>query len=54
MKILVGIIFLHLLTIVISKSGSKETTPYFSVLLISLLTTGYVLVMLFLMEEPEP
>lgn len=54
MKILFGIIFLHLLVILISRTTKKEKTPYFTALLISLITTGYVLVMLFTMEMPEP
>lgn len=54
MKILFGIIALHLLTIVISKTGAKEKTPYLTVLIISLIITGYVMVMLFALEEPEP
>lgn len=53
MKILFGIIFLHMLVILRCKTSSSNKVPYISTLIISGLLVAYVVVMLFMMEPPQ-
>lgn len=53
MKILFGIIVFHMLVIMRAHaSGEEGGTPWISTALISALLTGFVVYMLFSMEEP--
>lgn len=54
MKILIGIIFFHLLVIIRSKMSEGKEVPYFSTFILSLLLVGYVVFMMFNMEDPTP
>lgn len=55
MKILFGIIFFHMLVILRCRfSVKEENVPYISVLVLSMLMVGYVVLMLFNMETPKP
>lgn len=54
MKILLGIIFFHVLVILRCRVSAHEEVPYISTLFISMLLTAFVVVMLFNMETPEP
>lgn len=54
MKILFGIIAIHLLVIIRAGKSQGDHPPIFSVAALTLLMTLYVLYMLFIMEEPEP
>jgi len=53
MKILLGIIFFHLLVIVRARIGARDGVPYSSILLITICLVGYVVLMMFLMEVPQ-
>ena len=54
MKILMGIIFFHLLVILRARFGStNDSVPYVSILLITICLVGYVVLMMFLMEVPQ-
>lgn len=52
MKILFGIIVFHMLVIMRAHASEEEGTPWISTALISALLTGFVVYMLFSMEEP--
>lgn len=54
MKVLLGIIFFHVLVIVRSKISDKETVPYISTLVISMVLVVFVLFMMFTMDKPQP
>lgn len=54
MTILLGIIVFHMLVLIRSKMSSGEEAPYFSTFIISLLLVGFVVYMMFTMEEPGP
>ncbi len=53
MKILLGIIFFHLLVIVRARMRPNGGMPYISILLITICLVGYVVLMMFLMEVPQ-
>lgn len=52
MNILFGIIVFHMLVILRAHSAEEKGTPWISTVLISALLTGFVVYMLFAMEEP--
>jgi len=54
MKILMGIILLHLLVILRVKITAADGVPYGSVLFLSIMTVTFVLIMMATMEMPEP
>jgi len=53
MKILLGIIFFHLVVIFRAKFASNDSLPYVSTFLFTVLLVAYVVVMLFSMAPPE-
>ncbi len=53
MKILLGIIFLHLMVIFRAKFTVNDRLPYLSTFFITVLLVAYVVVMLFTMAPPE-
>ncbi len=54
MKVLIGIIFFHLLVIIKSKMSEDDEVSYISVFFLSLLLVLFVVYMMFTMEEPIP
>ena len=55
MKTLLGIIFFHVLVIISAKtSRDEESFPVITTAVITLMLTGFVVLMMFTMEEPEP
>ncbi len=54
MKVLLGIIFFHLLVVLRSKIGKNTTPPYISTLVITLVMVAFVMFMMFIMEPPQP
>ncbi len=53
MKILLGIIFFHLLVIYRAKFSIGDGTPYLTTFFLTVLLVGYVVVMMFIMPMPE-
>lgn len=53
MKILLGIIFFHLLVLYRSKFTAHDGVPYISIFFLTLLLVVFVVVMMFLMPVPE-
>lgn len=53
MKILLGIIFFHLLVIFRAKFSGSDKIPYLSTFVITVLLVAYVVAMLFSMTPPE-
>lgn len=53
MKVLLGIIVLHLFVILRTQLSDEDNIPYFFIFFISMLIVGYVLYMMFTMEMPE-
>jgi len=54
MKILMGIIFFHLLVLFSAKFSAEDGFPYISTFFITALLVVYVVVMLFIMPVPKP
>ncbi|MEX0609990.1 MAG: hypothetical protein WD016_07475 [Balneolaceae bacterium] len=54
MLTLFGILVLHVLVIMRAKLSTGENVPYFSTAFFSLILTGFVLFMMFEMEQPIP
>jgi hypothetical protein len=53
MKIILGIVIFYILAIISGKISDGKKVLYFSIFFISLLLVGYVVVMMFIMPEPE-
>ncbi len=53
MKVLLGIIFLHLLVIIRAKQPDGAEVPYLTIFLITLAIVLYVVYMMFSMDVPE-
>lgn len=53
MKILLGIIFLHLLVLFRAKFSSRGSIPYFTTFFLTVLLVVYVVIMMFIMPVPE-
>jgi len=54
MKVLLGILTLHMLVLIRSRSSTGEGVPYGSVFTLTLVLTGYVILMMYFTENPEP
>jgi hypothetical protein len=54
MKILLGIIFFYTLAIIRAKWSDGKQTPYLTIIFISLALVVFVIIMMFLMPEPDP
>lgn len=54
MKVLLGILILHILVLIRARSSDGEGIPFGSIFTLSFLLTGYVILMMFLTENPEP
>lgn len=54
MKVLLGIIFFHVLVIVRAKMQDDEDLPIISTAVLTLVMAGYVILMMYTMEEPQP
>jgi hypothetical protein len=53
MKILLGIIFFHLLVLFRAKFFIRDGIPIFSIFLLTVLLVVYVVMMMFIMPVPE-
>lgn len=53
MKILLGIIFLHLLVLFRAKFTTQDGVPFVSTLFLTVILVVYVIIMMFLMPVPE-
>lgn len=53
MRILLGIVFFHLLVILRAKQAVNERPPYMTTLFLTAMMVIYVVIMLYSMEAPE-
>jgi len=53
MKILLGIIFLHLLVLYRAKNSIRDGVPILSTFFLTVLLVIYVVIMMFIMPMPE-
>lgn len=54
MKILLGIVIIHLVILFRAKFSSRDESPYISIFFLTVLLVSYVFYMLYTMPVPEP
>ena len=53
MKVLLGIIIIHLLVMLRARQSIRERVPYVSIFVLTVLMVTYVVAMMYTMEPPE-